>query len=317
MNTVATPAVSASDRFGFTLFFAIALHAIVIIGITFTSEKDLPPLKTIEVTLAQFNQKKAPKDADFIAQANQIGSGTSEEKALPATNQKAAFQDHTINEQSAQLNPVIEKAVEQAQETVKPVKQPKEPELKTPPPVKQPVKEVITTQAKKAEKIAVKTPQAKPEQVQAAPAGVSTSLLARSLDMASLQAELDNHRELMAKKPRVKRLTSASTQKREDALYLDNWRKKIEQVGNLNYPEEARRQKVYGSLRLLVAIRPDGSVKNIEVLDSSGRKVLDDAAIRIVQLAAPFQPFPIEMKKSTDLLEIIRTWKFEKRAYVY
>ncbi|TVQ73945.1 MAG: energy transducer TonB, partial [Oceanospirillales bacterium] len=98
--------------------------------------------------------------------------------------------------------------------------------------------------------------------------------------------------------------------------YLDNWRRRIESVGNMNYPEEARRNNINGSLRLLVAIMPDGSVAEIDVLQSSGHAVLDNAAIRIVQMASPFQPFTNEMRRTTDRLEIIRTWKFENRASV-
>ncbi|MGI1671910.1 MAG: TonB family protein [Neptuniibacter sp.] len=315
MSTITSPAVSAIDRFGFTLFFATALHAVTIIGITFTAEDKEPLQKTIEVTLAQFDQKEVPKEADFIAQSNQQGSGQREDKALPATNQKAAFQDKKINEQSARLNPLVSPTI--STEQPKPDFKKSETPTTHSPSKQAAKKQVIVTQAKKQEKVAVKSDEPQPQDAASPPPGISTSLLAKSLEMASLQAELDSHRELMAKKPRVKRLTSASTKKREDALYLDNWRKKIEHVGNLNYPEKARKSKLYGSLRLMVAINPDGSVKEIEVLESSGRKILDDAAIRIVRLAAPFQPFPVEMKKNTDLLEIIRTWKFEKKAYVY
>jgi protein TonB len=80
----------------------------------------------------------------------------------------------------------------------------------------------------------------------------------------------------------------------------------------LNYPAEARRQKIYGQLRMVVSLLPDGSIHNIEVLESSGQRILDDAAIRIVRLAAPFAAFPPELRKDVDQLEIIRTWKFEK-----
>ena len=119
---------------------------------------------------------------------------------------------------------------------------------------------------------------------------------------------------LAAKRPRIKRLTSLSTVSSADAFYLNSWRRKIETIGNLNYPEEARRRKLYGSLSLMVAILPDGSLKEVEVLESSGHKVLDDAAIRIVRLAAPYAPFPDELRQSTDVLEIIRTWQFRKNS---
>ncbi|HRF87625.1 MAG TPA: energy transducer TonB, partial [Pseudomonadales bacterium] len=76
--------------------------------------------------------------------------------------------------------------------------------------------------------------------------------------------------------------------------------------------QEARRKKIYGQLRLVVSLLPDGSIHNIEILQSSGQRILDDAAIRIVRMAAPFAPFPHELRKDVDRLEIIRTWKFEK-----
>jgi protein TonB len=106
-----------------------------------------------------------------------------------------------------------------------------------------------------------------------------------------------------------------SAKRTVDAYYLQSWRRKVEAVGNLNYPAAARRDRLYGSLRLLVAITPDGDLKEVRVLDSSGHAILDDAAVRIVELAAPFAPFPPEMRRNTDVLEIIRTWQFRKNRY--
>ena len=85
-------------------------------------------------------------------------------------------------------------------------------------------------------------------------------------------------------------------------------------MGNLNYPQQARQNKLYGSLRLMVAVTPDGSLKEVVLLETSGHKVLDDAAINIVRLAAPFAPFPDELRQTTDVLEIIRTWQFRKNS---
>jgi len=95
-----------------------------------------------------------------------------------------------------------------------------------------------------------------------------------------------------------------------DAQYLDDWRRRVERIGNVHYPEEAKRNQLYGQLRLAVSILPNGQVDDIEVLQSSGVRVLDDAAMRIVRLAEPFQAFPVELKKEVDKLEIIRTWRF-------
>ena len=140
------------------------------------------------------------------------------------------------------------------------------------------------------------------------------TLLERSLEIASLEARLDRQRQIYAKRPRIKRLTSLSTASSADAYYLNSWRRKIETIGNLNYPEEARRQKLFGSLRLMVAILPDGSLRSVEMLESSEHEVLDAAAVRIVQLASPFAPFPDELRQTTDVLEIIRTWQFRRNS---
>ena len=140
------------------------------------------------------------------------------------------------------------------------------------------------------------------------------SLMQRSLEIASLEARLDAQQQAYAKRPRVMRVTAASTLKASDAWYVQSWIDKVTRIGNLNYPEAARKRGIHGTLRLMVAMYPNGTVKDIQVLDSSGYKVLDDAAIRIVRLAEPFAPFPPEMRKSKDVLEIIRTWSFEQRG---
>lgn len=312
---VETTSVSSWDRFGFMLFMAVALHAMVVLGVGFKSESAAPPVKTLEITLSQYQSKTIPEEADYIAPTNQMGSGTEAEKHLPAVRQNAELQAAEPAELAAQQTAV---------ETPQPEAQLPEPAIKelAAKPERSPEKsstgarKVITTTAVSERK------QADRQQYNKAAApprisGGATSLLERSLEMASLQAQIDATEEWLAKRPRVKRLTSATTKAREDAAYLDSWRRKIEMVGNLNYPEEARQGKTYGQLRLLVAILPDGSVQEISVLKSSGHQVLDDAATRIVRLAAPFQPFPQQMRKTTDVLEIIRTWKFERRTRVY
>ncbi len=115
--------------------------------------------------------------------------------------------------------------------------------------------------------------------------------------------------EAQAKRPRRK-FISASTKEYNYAAYMEAWRSKVERVGNLNYPQQARRQKLSGNLVLDVALRPDGSIDEITIRRSSGEKLLDDAAIRIVELSAPFSPFPQHIKDETDILHIMRTWQF-------
>ncbi|NVK39691.1 MAG: energy transducer TonB [Oceanospirillaceae bacterium] len=303
------------DRFGFTLFLAVAVHAILALGIGFTAPKIEPPRKVIDITLARFESEKAPEQADFIAQANQQGSGTLDEKRAPSTREETPFQSEEIKQQAMQQSQPVPAPAETVQPAPVPEPPPKvaeQPSVKAEP---SPAK-VVTTTAPAPTKQTRREP--KPEEAAPPPApGASSSLLARSLEIASLQAQLDMQQEAYAKRPKVRRFTSASTLKHSEAAYFENWRRRVEDYGNRNYPTEARDKGIYGSLRLLVKILPDGSVADIEILHSSGYRILDEAAIRIVRLAAPFQPFPVDMRKTTDVLEIIRTWKFENQARLY
>ncbi len=97
-------------------------------------------------------------------------------------------------------------------------------------------------------------------------------------------------------------------------MYMEGWRAKVERVGNLNYPYQAKRQKLSGNLLLDVAINADGTINAITVRRSSGHKLLDDFAVRAVELAAPFDPFPANIRVDTDILHITRTWKFRETA---
>jgi protein TonB len=115
--------------------------------------------------------------------------------------------------------------------------------------------------------------------------------------------------EAKAKRPRRK-FISATTKEYKYAAYMEAWRSKVERVGNLNYPDQARKQNLSGSLVLDVALNQDGSINEITIRRSSGEKILDDAAIRIVELAAPYGPFPQHIKDETDILHIMRTWQF-------
>jgi len=123
-----------------------------------------------------------------------------------------------------------------------------------------------------------------------------------------LQAQIDRQIEEYQKRPR-KKFIGANAAEYRFAQYEEDWRVKVERVGTLNYPPEAR-GKLYGNLRLTVTIRPDGSVEAVELDRSSGLKVLDEAAFKIVRLAARYAPFPPAIRRDTDLLVITRTWFF-------
>ena len=113
---------------------------------------------------------------------------------------------------------------------------------------------------------------------------------------------------------RVRTLNNLSPISNAESFYLTSWRRKIQNVGKINYPQEARKKKLYGSLRLMVTIVQDGSLKKVEIIESSGHKILDDAAINIVRLSSPFAPFPDDLRQSSDELRIIRTWQFKKNS---
>ncbi len=279
-----TTRVRPADRLGFTLFLAAALHLALILGLGFTLSEPKQISKTLEITLSTFKSEEKPKDADFLAQDNQLGSGTLEHKASPKTTEQAPFQDTEVRK----------------------VTPPAAPPQSTSP---APAKTVVTTRSRQPEKAEVKQQTQPQPKAQPAPAFDSSQL---SAEIASLEAELAQDVERYAKRPRVSRQNSVATMRDISAWYRDEWRKKVERIGNLNYPDEARRQQIYGSLRMLVTINRDGTVQELRVIESSGQPVLDDAALRIVRLAAPFAPFTGELAQKFDQVEIIRTWRFER-----
>ena len=287
MNTaVATETKSlSSERFGFTMFVSICLHVAFILGIGFGILEQANSSTSLEITLAQYRSQEAPEEADFLAQENQQGSGSQEEKAAPSTPVQSRFSDDTIQE----VSPFI-------------VNTPEQPLVQD---------QVITTVAESQDRVSEDTIEDRPVDVPDQPLE-NLSDTEFNNRLASLQAQLDIRRQEYAKRPRRYTISSASTQKARDILYLDNWRKKVEAIGNLNYPAQASSQGIYGNLRLLVSLRSDGSVADIHVLSSSGHRILDESAIRIVHIAAPYDPFPPDMRKEVDLLDIIRTWQFQR-----
>jgi protein TonB len=130
-------------------------------------------------------------------------------------------------------------------------------------------------------------------------------------EMAQLQASISQQWDAYQKRPK-RAFIGANVREYAFARYVEDWVTKVERIGNVNYPEAARRQGIYGSLRLTVSIFADGRIETVEVDHSSGSKILDTAAIRIVELAAPYAPFPDDMRKKADILSITRTWTFTR-----
>ncbi|NLQ17271.1 energy transducer TonB [Marinomonas sp. M1K-6] len=273
------------DKFSIALFIAISLHVLMVMVIGFDFELPNPKPKTLEVTLVQ-HTSNAPAEADFIAQANQQASGTEVRKQKLTTTENAQFLADTIQEISPPVQPQLASA--------EPIDEPS----------------LLATQNQEAAFEIVNETETQPKTLEERFRGETQIPSHLSNDIATLEALLDQQRQSYAKRPRIRRLTSVSAKAAVDAQYLDDWRRRIERIGNIHYPEEAKRNQLYGELRLAVILLPNGYVDDIEVLQSSGIRVLDDAAMRIVRLAEPFQVFPSELKKDVDKLEIIRTWRF-------
>ncbi len=284
MIQTSAPTITSHDRLGFTLCMALAVHALIILGVGFAplDPADNTGISRLEITLAQHSSKQAVEQADYIAETNQQASGTENKKRELTSTELAEFVDPRIHETSQQSTPASSKSSQQQ----------KIPQITT-----QRSQFLVSNTLVSEEKTSKR----------------SDSILdERQQQIASLQAKLDQQEQMLAKKPRIHRLTSLSTKASADAAYLYRWQSRIEHIGNQYYPEEARRRKLYGSLRLLVAVNSDGRIVNLKILQSSGQQILDDAAIRIVRLAEPFPPFSRELRETTDILEIIRTWRFEK-----
>ena len=144
-----------------------------------------------------------------------------------------------------------------------------------------------------------------------APTVDASQLNLQAREMAQLQARISQQWDEYQKRPK-RAFVGANVKEYAFARYVEDWVAKVERVGNLNYPEAARRQGIYGSLKLTVSIHANGKLEKIEVDRSSGSKILDAAAVRIVELAAPYAPFPADMQKKADILSITRTWTFTR-----
>jgi protein TonB len=264
---------------------ATVLHAFVILGISFDIARDEPPApeRTLDITLVQ--PKIAPdpvEKPDFLAQQTQAGGGEEavrERRTSPLGNPEA----------TPNPKPALElerSGSEQPQPQLAPeiIAAPKAPRQESVPPPEPVVR-------------------AKPK------ARLSQLLASTQIEIDRLTAELDR-RTLSASQRDRRKAVNASTQEYQYASYLESWRRKVEKIGNLNYPDEAKRRRLYGNLLMHVAVRADGSVEKISVRRSSGHKLLDDAAVRIVRMAAPFAPFPPEIRQAVDVLDITRTWQF-------
>ncbi|MCH9675382.1 MAG: TonB family protein [Gammaproteobacteria bacterium] len=309
------PAEKSPERLAMMICAAIAIHAMFILGVTFAPvPKPSKQTHTLDVILVQSKTEEAPDKPDLLAQANQDGGGNSTKTARPATPLPSPLRGTEAAIITSATRPTSSAGpVEDAASSV--------PAETAPAPVLSQMTTDVTEQVKynpptpkpRPRLLAQTNPDERQErETQAAelkPVVDAALLSARSLAFASLSAEVDRKLQAYASRPRKKWIT-ARTRESKYAPYMDAWRSKVERVGNLNYPDSARRDRLSGNLLLDVAIKADGTIEDVIIRRSSGHKILDDAAVRIVRLAGPFDPFPADMRAETDVLHIERTWQF-------
>ena len=263
--------VSQADRIALTLFFAIVAHAMIILGITFGTHDDpLPEAIMPTLDITVTNRRTPPPE-----EADYLAQSSQDGGGNVAEKVKPTM---AVPEQAP--------AVQQQQPAPAP------------------------TQVVTADEAAIQVQQEDTQMPDTPrPDITAAELIERSMEMVNLSEQLHETMQAYAQRPR-KVFVSARTQEFKYANYMNEWVKKVERVGNLNYPDAARREGISGKLMMDVALNSDGTVRNITILRPSGYRIIDDAAVRIVKLAAPFPPFPPDIGKDADILHITRTWEF-------
>ncbi|HSN21692.1 MAG TPA: TonB family protein [Usitatibacter sp.] len=278
------------ERFGLVasmqvaIVASIAFHLFVILGLGFR----LPhlgwreePHNVMDVVLVNAKSAHRPQKADALAQANLAGGGNTDKKLRASTPLPALEARDPSRELHAAEGRV--KALEAE------------------------ARELMTRMKSKA--VVAQAQPKPPGEAKADPD--ARDLVQKSLEIARLEAQIRREHQAYQERPKRKFVGARATEYRF-AQYVDSWRRRVEHVGNLNYPAEAKAKRIHGSLQLTVAIKANGEVESVEINRSSGHKVLDQAAIRIVRLAAPFEPFPGNIRVDTDILHITRTWTFTR-----
>lgn len=278
-----SPASRQPDVLTIALFVAAAAHAIVLLGVSFRpflDEMRTPP--ALEVILVQKSDAEKPDEAAYLAQSSQDGGGDTDENTRPSSSFSSQVDSNT---DGLAATPI---------------------QASSPTPAVESAEDIVTAVFAEIE---VKTEQTTDatEQVDA-PEGMV--LIEQNMDIARLAAEIDRQQEEFAKRPKKKHINARTTET-ASAEYMYRWVEQVERVGNLNYPDDARRRQMTGALILIVGIYKNGEIESITVDESSGHKLLDDAAVRIVELAAPFDPMAGQLAEETDILYIVRTWEFQ------
>lgn len=238
--------------------------------------------KALDIILVNSKSARRPTDAQARAQANLDGGGNTDENRRTRTPLPPSERQQSGSE------------LEQAQKRVQALESQQQ--------------RLLAQTRSKATVNPKNDNEVQPEPVQ----GISGRDLAnRALEMARLQGEIDRDTDEYNKRPRRKFIGTRADEYRF-AQYIEDWRQKVERVGTLNYPEAAK-GKLYGTLTLTVAIKSDGEVDKVEINRTSGHRILDDAARRIVVMAGPYAVFPPDIQRDTDILVITRNWSFTSR----
>ncbi len=274
------PVVPGNRRLLLAIAISLAVHALLMtLHFTFPDASKAMREKALDIILVNAKSAKKPTDPQALAQANLDGGGNTDENRRIATPLPPTQQKTTGTE------------IEQIQRRVREIE------------VQQ---QKMLTQAKTARAVAVARNAVDQPLAVASTSGADLAESARA--MARLEGEINKNVDEYNKRPR-KKFIGARTEEYRFAQYIENWRQKVERIGTLNYPAAAR-GKLYGSLVLTVSIGHDGSLNRVDINRSSGYPVLDDAARRIVRMASPYSPFPPDIRRDTDILEITRTWYF-------
>jgi protein TonB len=278
------PMISANDRLFFTIFIAIIIHSVIILGVTFGQElliNKTPPSLDVIIVNSQQNDTLI-ENANFISNANQEGGGDIDDDAHPQSPFTAFEQSNSVGIAPIPIKTAAVTSVELRYQDIV-----RSHSLS--------IHNVNNNKEKKQEE----TKDSKEK-----------ATFEHDLEMAQLMNKISVQLDQHAKRPK-KSFINARTKNSVSAKYMHNWIKKVERIGNLNYPEAARKKDLIGDLVLVVAINQDGSLFNINIRQSSGSSILDQAAKNIVKMASPFKKFTEELKETVDILYITRTWQFK------
>lgn len=275
--------LSSGDSLLVALFAAAIVHIVLVLGINFTKPQPEKVNRSIDITLVNTPAKKAPKQAKFLAQENQIGAG-----------EKAKKPEQPKQQLASQGNKQVKQIKKIAPEESKPEAAPK-----------------LIARQKSEKKVVVASKPAVTRQ----PEKKQPQLTAESLQqqLTQLGTEIRQSRP-SADQAKIKFVDSVSAHKYIAAQYMKDWENKVERTGNLNYPEAAAKKNFSGTLTMDVGIKADGSIYSIRISRSSGNPALDEAAKRIVRMSAPFAPLPMDLRKELDVLVITRVWKFSDES---